>query len=396
MSKSKLKTRKVCVVTGTRAEYGLLKLLCRKINESKILRLQLVVTGSHLSELHGLTYREIEEDGFNIDWKVDLKLENDSASEIANATSRSIKGISECFEALTPDMIIVLGDRYELFGPTIAALFHGIVVSHIHGGELTEGAIDESIRHCLTKMSHLHFVATEEYRKRVIQLGEQPQNVFNFGGLGVDAIHSCRLLDKRSLERRMGIRFQPKNLLVTFHPETLAEGDTVEDLRQLLNALSIQQDSLVIFTMPNADPGYKPVFQLINDFILENSTSRVAFSSLGQLQYFSMLQFVDGVIGNSSSGLLEVPSFKKGTINIGDRQKGRIRAQSVIDCEPDSKSILSAIEQMLSHKFKQRLETVENPYGLGGASDSIVRVLESIQLNSVRKKFNDLDFRFES
>jgi len=388
MNKSNVK-KKICVVTGTRAEYGLLKLFCLKIKNHPDFQLQLVVTGSHLSALHGNTFNEIEADGFKIDQKIDLKLESDTPTGIARSTGIAVEGFAKSYEVLKPDIVVILGDRYELLGAAIAALFHGITVAHIHGGETTEGAIDESIRHCLTKLSHLHFVAADEYRRRVMQLGEDPAYVFNVGGLGVDAIRNMDLLDREAVEQRLRVKFKQKNLLITFHPETLAERGAGNSLIQTLEALSTLQDTLLIFTLPNADTGHQEFFRLINDFVADDPENRVSFESLGQGGYFSCLQFVDGVIGNSSSGLLEAPTFRIGTINIGDRQKGRLRATSVIDCEGQTRSILQAIERLYSNEFRQSLSDVKNPYGEGGASDLIVELISGGSPKKV-KKFIDI------
>lgn len=380
----RISKRKICVVTGTRAEYGLLKSLCFKIRDHKKLKLQLIATGSHLSELHGNTYREIESDGLVIDKKIDLEINDDSPSAVSRSTSLSLRGCSESFETLMPDVVLVLGDRYELLGAAIASLYHGITVAHLHGGEITEGAFDESIRHSLTKLSQLHFVATEAYRRRVIQLGENPGHVFNVGGLGVDAIRQTSLLEKEEVERRLGLSLFEKNILVTFHPETHSLDNSFENFSKILEILGSLTGTLLIITMPNADPGHKRFFNLIQKFVLKNPDSRVVFDSLGQLLYFSLIQYVDCVVGNSSSGLLEVPTFKKATINIGDRQKGRIRAQSVIDCDANPLSIKNAIEEIYSDNFQKMLQVVKNPYGQGGAADSIVNLLAT--LNPPQKK----------
>ncbi len=384
--------RKVCVVTGTRAEYGLLKLVCRKIKESASLQLQIIVTGSHLSKLHGETYHEIDADGFSIDRFLDINLTFDTAEGVSNSTALSIQGMSKYFNELNPDVVLLLGDRYELLGAALGALFHSIVVAHIHGGETTEGAFDESIRHCLTKLSHLHFVATNEYRKRVIQLGEKPERVFNVGGLGVDAIHNLSLLGKAELESDLGFKIIERNLLVTYHPETLARGNSVDYLRELLTALDTLEETLLIFTLPNADPGHVELFELINEFVSRDIDNRKLFASLGQLRYLSCLKYVDGVVGNSSSGLLEVPSFKKGTVNIGDRQKGRVRASSVIDCSSDRISIVNGLKKLYSPQFREAIAGVINPYGQGGAAESIVKVLETFEIETTRKEFHDLIF----
>jgi len=386
------RVKKVCIVTGTRAEYGQLKLLCQKIVLSPKLGLQLVVTGSHLSERHGETFREIEADGFRISAKIDLAISDDSAVGIGMATGRSISGMSETLARLEPDVVLILGDRYELLGPAIASLLQRIPLAHLHGGELTEGAVDESIRHSLTKMAQLHFVATEVYRRRVIQMGESPESVFNVGGLGVDAIRSLRLIKKKHLENELKCKFNRRNLLVTFHPVTLGGDSSLKYLNEMLIALATLRDTSIFFTMPNADSGHVLMFNAIERFVGERPESRFSYKSLGQLRYFSLVQVVDGVVGNSSSGIHEVPSFKKPTINIGDRQMGRIRCDSIIDCKSDAISIVRAIEQMYSIQFQRRLSDVSNPYGEGGATDKITHLLESLSIRGTRKKFFDIEF----
>ncbi|RHX90882.1 UDP-N-acetylglucosamine 2-epimerase [Leptospira stimsonii] len=384
--------RKVSVVTGTRAEYGLLRLLIKKIQDSKHLELQLVVTGMHLSPEFGSTYQEIESDGFSIDKKVEMLMSADTSSSISKSIGLGMIGFADVWRDLEPDLIILLGDRYEIFAAASSAMVSKIPIAHIHGGEKTEGAFDESIRHCITKMSHLHFVATEEYRKRVIQLGESPEHVFNVGGFGVDAIRSLKLMTRSELETSLNYKFGEKNLLVTFHPVTLEKSSSKVQMKELLDALKERSDVHYIFTMPNADTDSSVIFTMIEEFVNSNSNA-VSFSSLGQLRYFSTLAQVDGVVGNSSSGILEAPTFLKGTVNIGDRQKGRLRAESVIDCEPEKKSILSAISRLYSQNFQNQLESIVNPYGLGGASDRMIQILEKMDWKDLlKKRFYDMNF----
>ncbi|RHX86304.1 UDP-N-acetylglucosamine 2-epimerase [Leptospira stimsonii] len=384
--------RKVSVVTGTRAEYGLLRLLIKKIQDSKHLELQLVVTGMHLSPEFGSTYQEIESDGFSIDKKVEMLMSADTSSSISKSIGLGMIGFADVWRDLEPDLIILLGDRFEIFAAASSAMVSKLPIAHIHGGEKTEGAFDESIRHCITKMSHLHFVATEEYRKRVIQLGESPEHVFNVGGFGVDAIRSLKLMTRSELETSLNYKFGEKNLLVTFHPVTLEKSSSKVQMKELLDALKERSDVNYIFTMPNADSDSRVIFNMIEEFVNSNSNA-VSFSSLGQLRYFSTLAQVDGVVGNSSSGILEAPTFFKGTVNIGDRQKGRLRAGSVIDCEPERKSILSAISRLYSQDFQNQLESIVNPYGLGGASDRMIQILEKMDWKDLlKKRFYDVNF----
>ena len=383
-------SRKICVVTGTRAEYGLLRWVMEGIRQAPGLDLQIVVTGMHLSPEFGLTYREIEEDGFTIDKKVEMILSSDTPTAISKSMGLGLIGFGEVLHQLQPDIMLILGDRFELFSAAVAALVAQIPIAHLHGGESTEGAFDEAIRHSITKMSHLHFVAAEEYRKRVIQLGEHPERVFLVGGLGIDNIKKLNLLDRSALETSIDFNLGAKNLLITFHPVTLEKQTSTKQMGELLAVLNTLDDTHLIFTMPNADTDGRVIIDIINKFVAEHPNAR-AYTSLGQLRYLSCIQYVDGVIGNSSSGLLEVPSFAKGTINIGDRQGGRLKANSVIDCSPDKNSITSAIEKLYSNTFQTILKTVENPYGTGGASKKIVETLEEISMDNVLKKcFFDL------
>lgn len=378
-------TRKVCVVTGTRAEFGLLRYLMNDIQNAPDLQLQTIATGMHLSPEFGLTYREIEEAGFQIDAKVEMLLSADTAAAITKSMGLGLIGLADAYERLTPDIIVLLGDRFEIFSAAAAALIAGIPIAHLHGGETTEGAFDEAIRHSITKMSHLHFVAAEEYRQRVIQLGESPDRVFNVGGLGIDAIKRITLLSKEELEASLDFTFQERNLLVTFHPATLDSGGSAQQMQELLNALHELKDTGLIFTMPNADTGGRELAQMVDDFVSVHSNSRV-YSSLGQLRYLSCMKYVDGVVGNSSSGLAEAPSMGIGTVNIGDRQKGRLAASSVIHCEPTRKMITDAVITLFSPAFKENLRNTLNPYGRGGASQKIVEVLDKHPLEKLMKK----------
>ena len=330
--------RKICVVTGTRAEYGLLRWVIKGIKESHDLQLQLVVTGMHLSPEFGLTYKDIQQDGYPIKKKVEMLLSSDTTSGIIKSMGLGIISYAEAFDELKPDLLVVLGDRYEIFSAASAAMIARIPIGHIHGGEATEGLIDESIRHSITKMSHLHFVATEEYKNRVIQLGETPKNIFNVGGLGIDSIKRLNLLEKKELEDEINFKFGLKNLMITFHPVTLEQNTSSDQMKELLSALENMHDTKLIFTMPNADTDGRVLFDIVNDFVIQNPNAK-SYTSLGQLKYLSCLKYVDGVVGNSSSGIIEAPSFNIGTINIGDRQKGRIKAQSIIDVVPEERKL---------------------------------------------------------
>ena len=379
-------SRKICVVTGTRAEYGLLRWVMHGIKQSELLDLQLIVTGMHLSPEFGLTVQEIETDGFRIDRKVEMLLSSDTPVGITKSVGLGMIGFSDALKELQPDLLLVLGDRYEIFAASASAMIARIPIAHLHGGESTEGLIDESIRQRITKMAHLHFVAAEEYRKRVIQLGEQPENVYNVGGLGVDNILRLDLLDRPQLEREIGFKFAKRNLLITFHPVTLEERTSSDQMSELLISLDKLEDVGLIFTMPNADTDGRILFRQINDFCETHPMARV-YTSLGQLRYLSCVKHVDGVIGNSSSGLAEVPSFCKGTVNIGDRQRGRLCASSVINCTADNASITKSIHKLFSPSFLDLLTEVKNPYGNGGASSAIVKNLENRSYKNLLKKF---------
>ena len=383
-------SRKICFVTSGRADYGLLRWAMQGVKDDPELHLQIIVTGMHLSPTYGLTYQEIEADGFFIDTRVEILGLPEVSIEVADSMALAITGVTKAIKELEPDLLVVLGDRYEIFAATAAALVSKIPVAHLHGGEITTGAFDESFRHAITKMSHLHFVATEEYKSRVIQLGENPENVFLVGGTGIDNIIKLKLLSREDLESRLGVVFGKKSLLITFHPATLSTELPERQIKELLVALSSLLDTTLIFTMPNADPGGQGITRLIHEFVGRNQNAK-AFSSLGQLNYLSCLAYVDGVVGNSSSGLTEVPSFKKGTINIGSRQLGRIQATSVINCQPNETEIRWAIEKLYSTEFQSHLEKTINPYGAGGASAEIVKILKNCTLDGiVEKAFYDL------
>ena len=382
--------KKICVVTGSRADYGLLRWVMEGIRQSPVLELQLIATGMHLSPEFGLTVEAIEADGFNVDRKVEMLLSSDSTIGITKSMGLGMIGFADALADLKPDLMLVLGDRYEILSAAAAAMIARIPIAHLHGGEATEGLIDEPIRHSITKMSHLHFVAAEEYRCRVIQLGEQPERVFNVGGLGIDNILRLKLLSRDELEVALDFKLAQRNLLITFHPVTLEHSTSAKQMDELLAALAELKDTGLIFTMPNADTEGRVLFRQIEDFCQLHSNAR-AYTSLGQLRYLSSIQQVDGVVGNSSSGLAEVPSFKKGTINIGDRQRGRLRANSVIDCEPERKAIAASLSLMFSDEFQSQLPASNNPYGDGGASEAIVKTLEEQPLdNLLKKRFYDI------
>lgn len=388
-------TRKICIITGTRAEYGLLKGVIKDVASAEDCTLQLIATAAHLSPEFGMTIDEIEGDGFTVDERIEILLSSDTAVGVAKAMGLGLIGFADVFARLKPDLLVILGDRFEILAAASAAMVAKIPIAHIHGGEITEGAFDDAIRHSLSKMSHLHFVAAEPYRQRVIQLGEAPDRVFLVGGLGIDAIRRLKLLNREELQSALGLEFGERNLLVTFHPSTLDEDSASEQMNCLLSVLAeMSETTRLIFTMPNADSSSRQVSNLIHDFVAQHANAR-AFTSLGQLKYLSCLQFMDAVVGNSSSGIAEAPSFGIGTIDIGDRQAGRIKATSVIECHADPVSIKEAFQKLYSPEFRARLPRTVNPYGNGGASEAIVQVLRSQPLKGLlKKKFHDIGHEF--
>ena len=381
--------QKICVITGSRAEYGLLRWVMQGIKDEPSLTLQIIATGMHLSAQFGNTYQEIEGDGFVIDRKIQMLTGSDTPVGIAKSMGNGLIGFADALNELKPDLVIVLGDRFEIFSAAAAALVARIPVAHIHGGELTEGNFDDALRHSITKMSQLHFVAAEEYRNRVIQLGESPDRVFNVGGLGVDNIARTKLIKKEELESELQFKFQERNLIVTFHPVTLETDSGLKQLMELLEALDSFPDIGLIFTMPNADTSSQLMTSLIEKYV-KSRDNAASYASLGVVRYLSAMACVDGVIGNSSSGLLEAPSLKKGTINIGNRQRGRVQAESVISCEPDRLDIQRAITKLLSSDFQSTVKSVTSPFGAAGACEKIVKVIKSMpKENLLNKVFCD-------
>jgi UDP-hydrolysing UDP-N-acetyl-D-glucosamine 2-epimerase len=366
--------RNICVVTSSRADYGLLFTVMKELQHDEAFLLQIIATGMHLEQKFGLTYRIIEEDGFQIDGKVEMGLSSDSPVGIAKSIAEGVGGLAEVFAVLRPDLIILLGDRFEILAAAQTALVAAIPIAHIAGGDTTEGAFDESIRHCVTKMSHLHFVTNDVAARRVRQLGENPEYVYTVGSPGLDLIKHIQLLTKRELEKDLGFSFQKRNLLITFHPATLDQQPAGEQFQELLQALDgLGNDLGIFFTKPNADTGGSVIIRMIDEYVASRKHAKAAVS-LGQQRYLSMVSQADAVVGNSSSGLYEVPSFKKPTVNIGDRQKGRIQASSVINCKPESADILKAINEA----FTKDCSSAVNPYGDGNSAPRIVTALKSI------------------
>lgn len=384
-----MKKRKICIVTGSRADYGLLYWLLKEIQADSALELQLIATGMHMDKSFGYTYKVIEKD-FELTRKIPMPLNNDQAYAVSTAMGSSLPLFAKAYTDLQPDILVVLGDRYEILAATIPGVIANIPIAHIHGGETTEGAVDEVIRHSLTKMSHLHFCANKVYKKRIMQLGENPKHIFNVGALGLDNIKKLPLLSKEAFEDSIHFKLNKKNILVTFHPQTIGEESSQEQFSQILLALSGLKNTNIIFTKTNSDVDGKIINTMIDTYVSEN-VNCVSFISLGQIRYLSALQYVDIVLGNSSSGLLEVPSFKIATVDIGERQKGRIKAKSIISCKCSKKAIEKAIEKAYSQSFKKKLKHIKNPFGTHGASKKIVKVLKKKNLkNILQKKFYDL------
>lgn len=386
MPKSK---RKIAVVTGNRAEYGLLYWIIKGIHEAPDLELQLIVTGMHLAPEFGMTVKVIENDGFPISEKVEMLLSSDSVVSIPISMGLGMIAFAGAYDRLKPDMLLVLGDRFEVFAAVSAAVPMRIPVGHIHGGEATEGVMDEQFRHALTKMSSFHFAATKTYADRIIQMGENPVNVHCFGAPGLDSINLLKLYSRKILLKELNLPDNIKFGVVTFHPEIIKGFPIERQASELLRALKEFSDIFWIFTKSNADAGGRAISGIINDFVVENTRTTKFFDSLGQLKYLSLLKCADLMIGNSSSGIIEAPSFNLAVVNIGDRQKGRIRAKNVIDVRTCKKeAIIKAIRKALSNDFRNSLKSIENPYGKGNASKKIIRILRLIKpTNLICKKF---------
>lgn len=387
--------KKICVVTATRAEYGLLYPLISLLNEDKNFQLQLIVTGTHLSPEFGYTVAEIEKDKFEISKKIEILLSSDSPVGVGKSMGLAHISFSEVFNELKPELILLLGDRTEILPIASSALVARIPVAHLHGGEITEGAYDDSIRHCITKLSHLHFVSTEEHKKRVIQLGEEPSRVFNVGAIGIDNIINFSFLSREELKDSLDFDFGENFLLVTYHPTTLSERASDEEFSELLKALDIlkekRKDIKIIFTRPNSDVSGRLISERMDRYISQNESYAKAFESLGQLKYLSAMRWSAAVVGNSSSGIIEAPSLKIPTVNIGDRQKGRTRAESIIDCPVVAEKIYLSIEKALSDEFKQNVKEIINPYGDGSTAKKIHKVLKDSDLDKIaQKRFYDL------
>lgn len=381
--------RKICVVTGSRAEYGILRGLMKAIQNDPDLTLQIIATNQHLSKLQGETYQEIERDGFTIDYKVYMAEDNapDNANTTAKSISRGVSGFADAFDELQPDLLLILGDRYEMLAVASTALIYMIPIAHLHGGEITEGAFDDAIRHAITKMSHLHFTSTEAYRQRVIQLGEQPDRVFNVGALGVENVMKTDFMTKEEIEQSLNFKMTDKCFLCTYHPVTLSNMSSETQVMSLLEALDDYKDYHIIFTYSNSDTNSQIIIKRIQEYVDKNPGRCMFIPSLGQRRYFSALKYVKAVLGNSSSGIIEVPSFGIPTLDIGDRQKGRIAADSVLHSGYSTEEIKEGLEKIVSYKNKM----TDNPYYKKGTCKAILNVIKTFPLgNIVQKSFFDI------
>jgi len=384
--------KKIAVITGSRAEFGLLSPLIDEIHKDKNMQLQLIVTAMHLSPEFGYTVDEIEKKAYKIDKKVECLLSSDTAVGITKSVGLATIGFADALNELSPDLVIILGDRTEMLAAASAAMVANIPIAHIHGGETTEGAYDESIRHAITKMSYLHFASTETYRQRIIQLGEHPDRVFNVGAIGLDFLKNLVFLNKEEFEQSINFKLGKNNILITFHPVTLEKESAEVQFKAILDVLGTLEDTHFIFTHANSDKNGRVINQMIEQFVNENQDQAVAFKSLGQLRYLSALRQVDMVLGNSSSGIIEVPYFNIPTINIGDRQKGRILSGSVIQAEPTVYAITLALEKAVDISFKTKIKSQEQLYGSGNTAEKIMGILRNQNVDNVKKSFYDIQF----
>lgn len=383
--------RKICVFTGGRAEYGLLKPLLYELKKDKNIQLQMIVSGMHLSREFGLTYEIIEQDGFICDEKVEMILSSDSTIAICKSMGIGMISFSEALTRLSPDILVTLGDRFENMAIVNCAWICRIPVAHIQGGEKTLGAIDDQFRHCITKLSTLHFVSTEEYRDRVIQLGENPKRVFNVGALNVEAMKKIKILSKINLEQEIGFNITDKTILVTFHPVTLENNTARLNFQMLLDVLDELKDIKIIFTKTLADTDGRVINQMIDEYVLNNNNRSIAFTSMGQLKYISTLKYISAVVGNSSSGVIETPTFKVPTVNIGKREEGRIMARNIICVNQDFVELKNAIIKALSKDFRDSLKLMINPYEKKSTSENITKILSNYTFpETTMKEFYDL------
>ena len=381
----------ILVITTTRADFGLLKNLIKSLKKNKF-NCKVLASGTHFSKYYGYTFNEIKSENIKIDFKLKQKIITKNSIGISKIISQFIKQVTKILNKSNPDLVVLLGDRYEILGAAVAAHISRIPIAHIHGGELTNGVIDDAFRHSITKMSQLHFVSNKTYRKRVIQLGENPETVYTVGGMGVESIKNTKLLSQKKIEKKLKIKFLKKNLLINFHPETLRKGEAKYQVKELINALKTLKNTCLIFTMPGAEVENKLIVGEIRKFV-KNNNNGYYFRSLGQQNFFSILKIVDAMVGNSSSGLLEMPTFKKATLNLGDRQLGRVKSESVLDTNIKKNDIINSINKIYSKKFQIKIKNSSNPYGNGGASEKMIKVLkENKRKKFIMKKFYDIKF----
>ncbi|WP_272688342.1 UDP-N-acetylglucosamine 2-epimerase [Providencia sp. PROV142] len=383
--------KNIAVFTGTRAEYGLLFWLLKDIQADPELNLQLLVSGMHLSPEFGETYQQIEQDGFNITEKIEILLSSNSPIGTAKSMGLGILGFSDAFSRMEPDVLVILGDRFEALAAAQTAMILRIPVVHLHGGEITEGAYDDAIRHAITKLSYLHGTSTEEYRQRVIQLGESPERVKNIGAIGLDHLKRGKFLELKELSKSLNFKLENPYFLVTYHPVTLANESPEESFKAILDALDQYPDYQVILTYPNADDGGRRIIPILEEYAARNPERVLSIPSLGQLRYLSAVKHAAAVIGNSSSGIIEVPSFNVPTVNIGARQKGRLAAKSVLNCSANSKSICDTIQQALSKSYALNNDKIINPYGQGDSSSQVINMIKTLNFEPC-KRFFDLPF----
>ncbi|MFO0561583.1 MAG: UDP-N-acetylglucosamine 2-epimerase [Polyangiales bacterium] len=377
--------RSIAVVTGSRADYGLLRWIMDAIRASEDLSLSVITTGMHFATDLGSTYTAIEADGFEIAARVDMLLVGDSAQSMTKSVGVGVLGFCDALDRRRPDVLLLLGDRFEVLSAATAAMLLSVPIAHVHGGETTEGAIDESIRHAITKMAHIHFAAAAPYARRIRQMGENPANVHDVGAPGIEGIRRLQLLSKDALARSLDVALGEKLFAVTYHPVTLANEGPERAVRSLLDALDAHPDATIICTRANADPAGRAINAMLEKYCAQRTNAHL-FSSLGQLRYLSLLSHANVVIGNSSSGIIEAPFFRTPTVNIGERQAGRLRAGSVIDCDDDAAAIADAITTALSAAFRRSIANVASPYGNGHTAQSVVEVLRSVDLGQLKKK----------
>ena len=385
--------RKICVYTSSRADYGLLRGVIQEIQAAETLQLQILASGMHLSTEFGMTIQEIRADGFEPDEIIEILLSSDTPSAVCKSMGLGMIGYGEAIERLKPDIVLLLGDRFETFCMATTAQVCRVPLAHIHGGETTEGAIDEAFRHSITKMSHLHFASCEKYRQRIIQLGEAPDRVFDVGSLCVENIRRTSLMERSELAESIGFSLDKPFFLVTFHPVTLEKNTTEGQFKSLLDALDVFQQYNLIFTKANADTDGRVINRMIDDYAEKYPRHCLAVTSLGMRRYLSAIKHCSAVIGNSSSGIVEAPSFKVPTVNVGDRQKGRIQAASIINCSPEARAIQQSIDRVLTPAFQKSLPGISNPYDKPNTCSTIVELLENTDIFGITKKiFHDGNF----